>query len=128
MNNCYTSIEQSRRLMALGLDPDTASFFWHQRSDGDRKLEPFVVAERLRHSQLGGTLPCWTLTDLEDLMPKRLSDTWAWRKRHAAGDYIFEYVYNGKTHEDLIAHAPGNIDAAVEMIALLIKNGYLNGK
>ena len=92
-----TSIEQSKKLLSLGIDPSTADMMYQEYEtvkgddyDYDYKLQPFYSEE------LDG-IPAWSLTVLSELMPD----------------------------SDLCKHYDNAIDAAVDMVTLLLEQGYI---
>ena len=66
----YTTVEQSKKFLDMGLDPDTASMCYY--STMDVKPEP-LLKEFHKPSDGFEILPCWTLEDLIDLLPKQLT-------------------------------------------------------
>ncbi len=100
-----TTIEQSERLMLLGVPPVTAS----------------------KTDDASGVTPAWTTDDLMDLLPERVGgNVWAVSTRKTRGEYVLEYTYKGRVHHTLITHAPRLLDAAYEMVVLLIKEHFID--
>jgi len=71
-----TSIEQSKKLLSLGLDPCTADMWYSYY--GNSKYNPTIAYEgqqwflcQIRNS-LHDDIPCWSLTALFELMPPYL--------------------------------------------------------
>lgn len=65
MNKICTSIEQSRRLIELGVDINTANMYWSLTNQN----HPPVI--RKYCAEYGGMqLPAWSLTALLDVLPK----------------------------------------------------------
>ena len=61
MNRYYTSIEESKKLIELGLKPETADMWY-------RSLLDFPEIKRTINGELG-ILPCWSVGQLLELMP-----------------------------------------------------------
>lgn len=71
-----TTIEQSQRLIACGVDKDTADFYWCDFIPD----EPFLaMGEIPRNNDTGevmsdGDVPAWSLSALLALLPKEITD------------------------------------------------------
>lgn len=128
MNKICTSLEQSKKLIELGIDVSTADMFWHRKMDGTYSL-------RVDDIMLKFDTPAWSISALLNLMPP----------------YLFEFergidlnIYpslNGKAwHCSYMPNAVVNIkndkfkqittgdnliDAAFEMVVWLKKNKKL---
>ena len=80
----YTSIEQSKKLLELGLSPDSADmcygyialYNYSDRSyDGGYDEVPYPkdfmkLNSNFSEDEYDGTLPCWSLAALLDILPK----------------------------------------------------------
>ena len=69
----YTSIEQSKKLLELGLNPDSADMFYCYGMNTTTKewsydKEPSVNGTELHFDV--GDVPCWSLGALLNMMPK----------------------------------------------------------
>ena len=125
-----TSVEQSKRLLELGLDPDTADMFYNPLMDIDNGSranfletpECMPFKEIKEHREL--YMPAWSLEALLGLIP------------HTGFDGIELNNYNdGKTIWTAIFHwgpeaSPlriGNspLDAVFEIIVYLLENKYI---
>lgn len=67
MSQIATTIEQSKRLISAGLDPESADMMWEQHYDHE---EPYLTVKP--HTTLGRTLTChaipaWSLSKLIDI-------------------------------------------------------------
>ena len=100
-----TTIEQAERLVLLGVPPETAS----------------------KTDDTSGVTPAWTTDDLMDLLPETVgNNVWAFSTRKTRGEYVIEYTYKGRAHNTLIVHSPRLLDAAYEMVCLLIKEHFID--
>ena len=100
-----TTTEQSERLTLLGVPPETAS----------------------GTDDTSGVTPAWTTDDLMDLLPETVGgNAWAVSTRKTRGEYVIEYTNRVRAHNTLIVHAPRLLDAAFEMVVLLIKEKFVN--
>jgi hypothetical protein len=128
MNKICTSIEQSNKLIELGIDVNTADMYWwysgkryylEAMDDGD-----FNEAE--------GHIRAWSLSALLGLMPFQIIENeqrygfYQWKGFNSQGEtYCFEFRTNigGRLYETI--HWNNPIDAAFEMIVWLKENGKL---
>ena len=116
-----TSIEQSKKLLSLGIDPNTADMWYSYY--GNSKYNPTVAYKgqqwflcQIRNS-LHDDIPCWSLTALLKLLPdiikiKEECYTFSLIKN------VIEYV----GHDGSILYSTGGksfVDAAVKMFELI---------
>jgi hypothetical protein len=130
MNKICTSIEQSNKLIELGLDVNTADMFW-DLLDGDEPDEkvPNCCWDRFDIT-INEFVPAWSLSALLELMPfikLEGSDVKCEPKilKYISGEYLCSYE-----DEDFevarLEKSP--LDAAFEMMCWLLENGHLKGK
>ena len=119
----YTTIEQSKKLVELGLNPDTADMQWFLEDDYG------IVQIKENLSDWGGdcAIPCWSLGALLELMPKIqeydddggcypvLSKGWHNDRWHC--------VYRYSIH--ITEWYSDSIEAVFEMVCWLLKNNYI---
>ena len=68
--NHYTSIEQSKHLLELGLKPETADMiFFPESTENYETAVAIPYNERNRHNR-EDAIPCWSVGTLLELMPK----------------------------------------------------------
>lgn len=116
-----TSIEQSKKLLSLGIDPSTADMWYSYY--GNSKYNPTVAYKgqqwflcQIRNS-LHDDIPCWSLTALLKLLPdiikvKEECYTFSLIKN------VIEYV----GHDGSTLYSTGGksfVDAAVKMFELI---------
>lgn len=136
----YTSPEQSKRLMKLGLDSETADCVYCKYATkparGDEDLNSVLEQEDGSwlyldfhedfHDIEGGDILCWSLGALIDLMPGELKD-------YACKDHSVDLLIHKEGVEYFdetgMQHGPGFkstlLDASVEMIEWLLEKGYI---
>lgn len=134
-----TSIEQSKKLLNLGLDPSTADMYYSYY--GNSRYNPTIAYKgqqwflcQIRNS-LHDDIPCWSLTALLELMPLFIrTDNGDYNfslARGGAGAYTFSYIHSLKEPWELgynlrlTTHKDSVIDAAFEMICWLIEQGHI---
>lgn len=77
----YTTIEQSKKLVELGLDPKTADMYYKQEIGRKDDMpyytvevgHSFSIEQNLFSFRNGLEIPCWSLGALTNLMPDTLS-------------------------------------------------------
>jgi hypothetical protein len=123
----YTTIEQSKKLLELGLNPETADMLWEQHffEIPYVTVKPYTTKGRTIVSHI---LPCWSLGALMELMPKICED------ENDGGCYptvckgfdtdMWHCVYRRTLYVTDWYKSP--IDAAFEMVVWLLKNNYIN--
>jgi hypothetical protein len=118
----YTTIEQSQKLLELGLNIDSADMYYGYKKEKPELL-PFADTdvESL-------CLPCWSLSALLDMMPNIRSEHGVIRcKMDKEAKSIFPYMFYYLTiHSTSFHEAP--VDAAFEMICWLIEKDYIKTK
>lgn len=135
MNKICTTLEQSLKLMSLGLDTDTAD----SCIIGDKVQLSFLADE---YREFGDTVlkdywPAWSLTALLNLMPKTISIK---ADEHSAYFYFLEWQfandnslrYVGHNREclvDIYSDHDGEwkdeVDTAFEMLCWLLENKHI---
>ena len=113
-----TTVEQSKRLLGLGLKPETADCHWAYHSVTATR---YVVAHPC--DGVGECIPAWGLHRLIEMMPENVSDDWL-------GVSFDEISYYHGECKDMIGwkyYKAGNLyDCIIECYKWLIKEGYFN--
>lgn len=126
----YTTIEQSKKLLELGLNPDSADMFYNEEPDEcypkdivDTKY-PMVIREGQKHYLKEYGVPCWSLGALLEIMPEIDNQLPSLRKYKNYYCVVYSDIttrlgdsqwQNGKTPAE----------AAYNMVVWLLENGYL---
>ena len=119
----YTSIEMSKKLLELGLSPDTADMHYLKIiRENDVRYIPELLLDDNEYD-----IPCWSLGALLELMPKIQED------EDDGGCYPnlckgwdndqWHCVYRSSIHITKWYDNP--IDAAFEMVCWLLENEYI---
>lgn len=68
----YTTIEQSKKLVELGIDVDTADMYYPYYLEFDKyPSTPLALDDELKNYQLiGEDIPCWSTEALLKLLPR----------------------------------------------------------
>ena len=119
----YTSIKQSKKLVELGLSPETADMFWLPVGD---RTDKFTVEVNIQQKALNldRAIPCWSVGALLGLMPKCIV---------VDGDNYFQYIAMGDTvsycnvkDEKLVLfNYDFLLDSLFAMVVWLIENNYI---
>lgn len=138
MNKICTSIEQSKKLIELGIDINTADMHystWTILNEGEYILSPNQgeTIEELQEGYGNQDIPAWSLTALLELIPPYLGNF------NDGIDFGFSKAINGKWYSAYYIKLDDNglasfnktvtgdtaIDAAFEMIVWLKENGKI---
>lgn len=112
MNKICTDIEQSCRLLGLGLDPNSSDMYYTPYPNDEYWYDiPNVGMATKEVNQLSA----WSLTALLKLMPSRIDGFYTkLTKIHDNGWCIEGHQKVGEP-----------VDAAFEMVCWLLENGYI---
>lgn len=129
----YTSIEQSKKLVDLGLTPEIAEMEYLE----DESLSPVYFGTHYEHKD--ERLPAWSIMSLIKIMPLRMRGKYThthggyWYdsdlKLRMKGEFQFGYYCDNIYKTPIVYETKicnNIIDAAFEMICWLIRNGYIN--
>lgn len=140
MNKICTSFEQSKKLIELGIDPDTADMGYLWWMDTETKKEGIdeipTVLNGLPLEKCD--IPAWSLTALINLMPesimrkdkihdemtyvpsfeRTISPSCVYYRNYSLDAMDRAFASYGEDDKDLV-------DACCNMIGWLIKNGYI---
>ena len=131
-----TSIEQSKKLLELGLDPKTANMLWAKLSITDDYPVTLMVKAFSGSMQFQGEdlmIPAWSLSALLGLMPKdRFIDIELSYGGFSVDplEYIEKWFIsfeNEKDYESDIKTFSSEhpIDVVFEMVCWLLENGFI---
>ena len=128
MNKICTSIKQSKRLIELGIDVNSADMVYHKNLEGTYNLR--VVNNILEYD-----IPAWSLSALLELMPSHLFEFErgidlnlypSINRKVWLCSYMPNAIENMKTDKfKQITHADSLVDAVFDMIVWLKENNYL---
>lgn len=139
MNKICTSVEQSKKLIELGIDVYTADMYWSKCTIidfGDGTLKVSYTAEPCNISQFKNNdedIPAWSLSALLDILPFHIISN---NQRYAFGifkgfnkegeTYMLRYnVFNTEIILYETDYYNNPLDAAFEMVVWLKENGKL---
>lgn len=112
MNKICTDIHQSKKLIELGIDTNTADMYWWATS-----LRYYIEAmDDGDFNEAEGHIPAWSLTALLELMPKSIIST----PNPFSDNYCCRNV-----EFDMEFYADNPVDAAFETLSWLLENKKL---
>lgn len=138
----YTTIEQSKKLVELGLNPGTADMFYSRRPTGKSEYSVFpdFKPEGRLEVFTKVDLPCWSLGALMDLLPPSIQTGEGMqnqyeidiRKYWGNEENMYQIAYGndrGLSEEwhDMIntGEKESLCDVAFDIICWLLENGYI---
>jgi len=121
----YTTIEQSKKLLELGLNTETADMcypmLYNRAIDGGGKR---ISNHAELYKPIGEDKPCWSLGALMELMPKIDNQLPSLRKYK--NYYCVVYSDNvTRLGDNQWQNGKTPTEAAYNMIVWLIENGYI---
>ena len=124
MNKICTSIEQSQKLIALGIDICTADMLWTYDFTVNAINGLNVISELLKPEE--NDIPAWSLSKLMELMPTDDKKDEYYVTTESHSDY---HTVNYRNCWDGCIHSEDSeeslLDAAFEMVVWLKENGKL---
>lgn len=125
MNRFYTSIKQSKHLLSLGMNPDTADMVWIPLNW--QLTEYYVEVKQDGINTPKNPIPCWSLGALIDIMPSMIYKGRETFTLEVHKDALYHVCYRSHCHLDETWFSKENLlDAAFEMVVWLIENNYIN--
>ena len=122
MKRGYTTIEQSKKLLELGIDPCTADMII-EFGMADILHNPNLTKEHWESMISSDFYPCWSLTALIELMPIIDYNTPNLNQKLDKRYYYSIRMDNAKRIDTSSYDTP--IDAAIEFIEWAVKNRYI---
>lgn len=120
MARIATSIEESKRLLELGIDQNTADMRWRYNHNTHKHDDiPQVLAVRNWDDPYNKDIPAWSLGALLDLCPY---DREVYFDRNRYGMYWIDTELTSMPFDG------DYIGAMVKTIELLVNEGYIKGK
>jgi hypothetical protein len=119
-----TSIEQSKKLLSLGLYPNTADMFYTFNRDFNGNIIGFLPSPLVSDGFIdidGGEIPCWSLAALLELM----SDGVQTYKTYNYVRIDITFVHNGIVTGSKRVEDKTYINAAFEMVCWLIEQKHI---
>ena len=118
----YTSLEQSKRLIAAGLDPNTADMH-HWESEGK------IYTYDGKCSDPNG-IPCWSVGALIDVLPTAVSNEFGdifelVIKKYDESDYSVRYKDRYTAAPVFAVDSEHLVDCLVETLLCLPDEGYI---
>ena len=132
MNKICTDVKQSKRLVELGIDVNTADMFWDM-AEPDKRRKPVVGPISDYYDMEGWAVPAWSLSALLELIPPYLGEF------KDGIDFGFSKAMNGKWYSAHYIQLDNSglatftktvtgdtaIDAVFEMVCWLKQEEYI---
>ena len=118
MTKICTNIKQSKKLVELGLDVNTADMCWSTANPGLEVLLAFPFTDA--DNTYGDKIPAWSLSALLELLPIVNESTYTMRGTLDGGAII--------SHEELtcvVSQEDNPLDAVFEMVCWLLESRKL---
>ena len=115
MNKICTSLEQSNKLLELGLDMNTADMYWWATS-----LRYYIEAmDDGDFNEREGHIPAWSLSALLDIVPSKTGTASILIRDSQTGKYkcVHGSIFSNSYEE--------SVDAVFEMVCLLKENNNI---
>lgn len=130
-----TTLEQSKKLAEIGLDPNTADmvYFIHHNNEFDQELAWDTVERDFRDNwePIWDTwdedcIPCWSMSSLMAMLPQHVQNKYNVRYVHNVYFTIFNddgtVIFGDNIHTET---GDTTMDAVVKFFYWLIENGHL---
>ena len=124
MNKICTSIEQSQKLIELGIDVNTADMYYFIADN--LKQQEMNYAIRIGTPIVKTDIPAWSLTALLELMPTDDKKDEYYVATESHSDYhtvCYRNCWDGCIHSEYSEESL--LDAAFEMVCWLLENKKL---
>ena len=137
--NHYTSLEQSKKLLELGLSPESADMIYTHKTVFYNMMENRLYVDEdndwhlhqrseIAFMDTGNEIPCWSLGALLDVMPMIECERGPYRPMF--GKFIMNRNYYCDYSNDcqegmkiILSDTP--MEAAYSMVIWLLENGYI---
>lgn len=122
----FTTVEQSKKLLELGLNPESADMYYEPSAGfGTEPSEISVGDIKYAHPR---SVPCWSLGALLEVIPKQLEKQKYWKTLlvniESNRDVVSYVNYSDESSlYDAIGDTPK--EAAYNMVVWLLENGYI---
>ncbi len=126
MERFYTTIEQSDKLVALGLDPQTCDMSYWMDNNKEYQIKigkDVAIAHNLFSFRNGYVKPCWSLVALLNLIPN--FELITHDVNGGAGPYRECYIDSGFFQTDF---RTSFVDDAFDMVVYLLNSQQKYGK
>ncbi|MBR1379708.1 MAG: hypothetical protein IJ557_11350 [Bacteroidaceae bacterium] len=128
----YTSIEQSKKLLELGLSPENADMFYELIMTDDHDVHYKIPQLRCDMQKSNSTdIPCWSIGALLESAPKYFSESNHQFVQTISYDHImrlYYFIYRDYQHggrSKTISSNKNLFDGAFEMVVWLLENDYI---
>lgn len=133
----YTSILQSKKLLELGLNPETADMYWEYNHNIHIYDDiPRIVVIKNWNDKYNKNIPCWSLgtllevmptieKDVDEYIPYFIKNSEYWERKIQPFWYCFYALLDDSNTELITFRNSIAIEAAFNMVVWLLENGYI---
>ena len=136
----YTTLEQSKKLVELGLNPDTADMVIVKENTYCNALSAFngvTLCQNYNETKdKTNYIPCWSLGALLDVMPEQITYSYfepfplgffkgSKEEYSKYGHYWIQYFCTKHGGAYIQTNGHTTIEAAYNMVCWLLENGYI---
>lgn len=120
----YTTVEQSKHLVELGLDKRTADMCYPHftRGEADTYKEIPKIADNIDYPH---EMPCWSLAALLEIIPRNLKIVLAVNDYWDGNAVKYKYAIGSVEHNNYDCYADNHVDACYELIIKLHEQNLL---
>ena len=120
-----TSIEQSKKLIDLGLNPETADSHTEMIDINGDMVSQLMEGHGDTTKRNFGTL-CWSLNGLFTLMPEQIKERSEYFLKIKRGLDKWEVLYSDRNDSTIYGiYGDTPLDAAYNMVVWLLEKGYI---
>ena len=118
-----TSIEQSKKLLKLGLSPKSADMYYREWKRDTKNISLAYVKGVITNEDL----PCWSVGALLEVMPAIIDNTFKLKciKDNIVAGYYFSYHDKNDKRNKTVFTSKTPTDAAYNMVVWLLENNYI---
>ena len=124
----YTTIEQSKKLLELGLNPESADMVAFPESEDNWEFTISMPFKEYKGKKKE-SIPCWSLGALLEVMPERISindePSYSLVLEKRCGSYNLTYGSYKRIVDNVTTVGLTPIEAAFSMVVWLLENGYI---
>lgn len=128
----YTTIEQSKKLVKLRLNPDTADMFYFLDPTPAGCIYHLTVPQigfgvKTREPEYNkGDIPCWSLGALINIIPSTIYKGKQTFTLEMHKDALYHLCYESRSRlNEIWVTKKHLLDAAFEMVVWLLENNYI---
>lgn len=132
----YTTIEQSKKLLELGLSPETADMFYFLDPTPAGCIYHLTVPQigfgvKTREPEYDkGDVPCWSVEALLELIPKhpKFNTVFRFLESQIDGSYKYIWIFECHAVSEYTFEGTSDFDCIYQAIVWLLQNNYIKAE